>query len=158
MPPSGPPQVSKEEQRLLRSLRLSSPLGVATWPSQARPSLRLVPSRTAPYSQAPYKTSRPRRKRKRPLTASLHFPPQPPSSRLLYLRPGGPESAARRRRDRTGNQFPRPSAQAPPGSAPESELPRTSLPVGGRGAEELVRRRNGDRGRGGARLQLYLRF
>lgn len=62
-PPLGPPQVSKEAQRLLWSLLLPSPVGVAIMPSRARPSLRLVPSHTAPCSQAPYKTSRPRRDR-----------------------------------------------------------------------------------------------
>lgn len=41
-------------------------------------------------------------RKKRPLTASLHFPPRPPSSLLLSLRPGGPGPAARRRRDLTG--------------------------------------------------------
>lgn len=63
VPPSGPPQVSKEAQRLLPSLLLPSPLGVATRPLRARPSLRLVRSHTAPCFQVPYKTSQPRRER-----------------------------------------------------------------------------------------------
>ena len=63
MPPSGPPQVSKEAQRLLPSLLLPSPLGVATRPLRARPSLRLVRPHTAPCFQVPYKTSQPRRER-----------------------------------------------------------------------------------------------
>lgn len=48
VPPSGPPQVFKEAQRLLRSLLLPSPVGVATWPSRARPSLHLIHSCTDP--------------------------------------------------------------------------------------------------------------
>lgn len=63
VPPSGPPQVSKEAQRLLPSLLLPSPLGVATRRLRARPSLRLVRSHTAPCFQVPYKTSQPGRER-----------------------------------------------------------------------------------------------
>lgn len=53
VPPSGPPQVSKEAQRLLRSLLLPSPVGVAKWPSWARPSLHLIHSRTDPLLPGP---------------------------------------------------------------------------------------------------------
>lgn len=121
VPPSGPPQVSEEAQRLLGSLPLPSPVGVATWPSRALPSLRLVPSRTASYSRAPYKTSRPRSERNdhsqlhNIFHHSRHLP--------CFSQAGKPRVRSAQALGPLGNQFPRPSAQALPGRA----RPRTSV-------------------------------
>ena len=145
-PPSGPPQVSKEAQRLLRSLLLPSPLGVATRPSRARPSLRLVPSHTAPCSQAPYKTSRPRRDRNGHSQLhyifhhSRHLPGSFPSGREARSRSAqalGPHG------EPVSSSFCAGATRARP---PESERRRTShLPgLRGQGDEGRVRRRDED--------------
>lgn len=114
VPPSGPPQVSKEAQRLPVSLLLPSLLGVATRLSRARPSLRLVPCRAAPYSQAHYKTSWPRRERNH--YSQLHYIFYH-SRHLPCSSPSGREARSPQRAGAgtaPGNRFPRSSAQAPP--------------------------------------------
>lgn len=96
-PPPGLHKFPKEAQGLLWSLLLPSRPGVA---QQGLPGhlLLSVLSLPAPPSLLPGPFTRPlvrergkEKKKKRPLTASLHFPPQPPSSRLLS-QAGGPET------------------------------------------------------------------
>lgn len=65
-------------------------------------SLPFLFQRLPLYSQALYKISgtgeikkEKRKRKKRSLTASLHSPPQPPSSQFLSLRPGGPRNPQR---------------------------------------------------------------
>lgn len=134
--PSGPPQVSKEAQRLLWTLLLPSPGGVPTWPSRARPSLRLVPSRTTLSSQALCRTSRPRRERND--HSQLHYIFHH-SRHLPCSSPSGREARSPNAQARGPNGGPsflvplrrrRPSARAL-----ESERRRTGLEPA-RGAEE----------------------
>lgn len=103
-------EVSKKRNVFPRSLL--PPLGVAA----ASLGTSLSPPRpvpTAPCFQVPYKTSQARRK-KRPLTASLHFHH---GRHLPGFSPSGREARSPQRAGAgtTGNQFPCLSAQAPPG-------------------------------------------
>lgn len=114
------------------------------FPGTSLSSPRSLPHR--PLLPVPFQDLLASERKERPLTASLHFPPQPPSSLLLSLRPGGPEPTARKRRDLTGTQFPRPSAQARARS-PASGGARASSRLAGAGPRTSPTRRRGAHGR-----------
>lgn len=127
MPPSSPPQVSKRSPAPSPESPVALPPSSRTArTSRACPSLYLVSSRTSlstPRSFTRFlvherlKKKKETNKQKRPLTASLHSPPQPPSSLFLSLRPGGPETYNAQALSLLRTQGPRPSAQAQLGGA-----------------------------------------